>query len=286
MSRIKMGALSCLWCENTAEASAKDGAEGLSSLLPQVQAGAHHQRAEFSNRDHGSARRKDAALTAIPVVMHCVFFRRKNMKKSLMQKLGLLGVVSFLSYTAAVVFAPLAYPGYHWMAQALSDLSAANAPSLALWNQLSALYNACEVVCATVVCISIQGQKTKLLRSGIYLFAIMEWISAVGYRMFPLSSSGYAGAFQDVMHMVTTALVVLLSIVSLTMIIVAGAKSKNCRSYGVCAAVALAMMLVGAMGMKIVPAEYFGVVERFSVFAATGFNAALGIHLFCQKQKS
>ena len=54
---------------------------------------------------------------------------------------------------------------------------------------------------------------------------------------------------------------------------------------GVCAAVALAMMLVGAMGMKIVPAAYFGVVERFSVFAATGFNAALGIHLFCMKSE-
>lgn len=208
------------------------------------------------------------------------------MKKSLLQRLGLLGVVSFLSYTAAVVFAPLAYPGYNWMAQAVSDLSAANAPSLALWNQLSALYNVCEVVCVTVVCIGIQGRKTKLLRSGIYLFAVMEWISAVGYRMFPLSNSGYAGAFQDVMHMAVTALVVLLSIVSLVIIIVAGAKSKSCRSYGVCAAVALAMMLVGAMGMKIVPAAYFGVVERFSVFAATGFNAALGIHLFCMKSEA
>lgn len=207
------------------------------------------------------------------------------MKKSLLQRLGLLGVVSFLSYTAAVVFAPLAYPGYNWMAQAVSDLSAAIAPSLALWNQLSALYNVCEVVCVTVVCIGIQGRKTKLLRSGIYLFAVMEWISAVGYRMFPLSDSGYAGAFQDVMHMAVTALVVLLSIVSLVIIIVAGAKSKSCRSYGVCAAVALAMMLVGAMGMKIVPAAYFGVVERFSVFAATGFNAALGIHLFCMKSE-
>ena len=207
------------------------------------------------------------------------------MKKSLLQRLGLLGVVSFLSYTAAVVFAPLAYPGYNWMAQAVSDLSAANAPSLALWNQLSALYNVCEVVCVTVVCIGIQGWKTKLLRSGIYLFAVMEWISAVGYRMFPLSDSGYAGAFQDVMHMAVTALVVLLSIVSLVIIIVAGAKSKSCRSYGVYAAVALAMMLVGATGMKIVPAAYFGVVERFSVFAATGFNAALGIHLFCMKSE-
>lgn len=62
-------------------------------------------------------------------------------KKTMLQKLGLLGLVSFLSYTAAVVFAPLAYPGYNWMAQAVSDLSAADAPSLALWNRLSALYS-------------------------------------------------------------------------------------------------------------------------------------------------
>ena len=52
------------------------------------------------------------------------------MKRTLVQKLGLLGIVSFLSCTAAVVFSPLAYPGYRWMAQAVSDLSAANAPSL------------------------------------------------------------------------------------------------------------------------------------------------------------
>jgi len=205
------------------------------------------------------------------------------MKKTLTQRLGLLGIVSLLSYMAAVVFSPIAYPGYNRMAQAVSDLSAADAPSLALWNQLSAFYNACEIVCVTVVCIGIQGQKTKLLRAGIYLFAVMEWISAVGYRMFPLSTGGYAGEFQDIMHMVTTGLVVLLSIASLTVIIVSGAKDKRCRSYGVCAAAALGMMLVGAVGMKIVSAAYFGVVERFSVFAATGFNAALGIHLFCSK---
>ena len=41
----------------------------------------------------------------------------QKMKRTLTQKLGLLGVVSFLSYTAAVVFSPLFYPGYNWMAQ-------------------------------------------------------------------------------------------------------------------------------------------------------------------------
>lgn len=203
------------------------------------------------------------------------------MKRTLVQKLGLLGIVSFLSYTAAVVFSPLAYPGYRWMAQAVSDLSAANAPSLPLWNQLSALYNVCEVACVTVVCIGMQGKKTKLLRTGVGLFAVMEWISAVGYCMFPLSDSGYAGAFQDVMHMMVTALVVLLSILSLAVIIAAGVKDRSCRTYGVCAGIALGMMLVGAFSMKLVPPQYFGVVERFSVFAATGFNAALGILLFC-----
>lgn len=131
----------------------------------------------------------------------------------------------------------------------------------------------------------IQGQKTRRLRAGVYLFAIMEWVSAIGYRMFPLSDSGYAGAFQDMMHIVVTALVVLLSIVSLSVIVSAGLKDKSCRFYGVCAAIALGMMIVGAMGMKIVPAQYFGVVERFSVFAATGFNAELGIHLFCMKDE-
>lgn len=202
------------------------------------------------------------------------------MKKPLIQKLGLLGVVSFLSYAAAVIFAPLAYPGYNWMAQAVSDLSAANAPSLALWNRLTALYNVCEVACVTVVCVGIQGKRTKLLRVGVYIFAVMEWVSAVGFRAFPLTDSGFAGTFQDTMHIAVTGVVVLLSIVSLVIIIIAGAKDRSCRSYGVCAGIALAMMLVGAVGMKLVPAEYFGVVERFSVFAATGFNAALGIHLF------
>ena len=202
------------------------------------------------------------------------------MKKTLIQYLGLLGVVSFLSYAAAVVFAPLAYPRYDWLSQAVSDLSAANAPSLALWNRLSALYNVCEVVCVTVVCLGVQHKQNKLLKTGVYIFAAMEWISAIGYRAFPLSDSGYAGTAQDVMHMVVTVAVVLLSIASLVLVIVAGACDKTCLSYCICAAVALCMMLVGALGMKIVPAAYFGVVERFSVFAATGFNAALGIHLF------
>ena len=201
------------------------------------------------------------------------------MKRNFINYCGLLGIVTFLSYTAAVVFSPLAYPGYNWMAQAVSDLSAANAPSLRLWNQLSSLYSVCTLVCAT----GIQGRGSRTLRLGIYLFTAMEWVSAVGYGMFPLSDSGYAGTFQDQMHIFSTIIVVLLSIISLVLIIIAGIKDKEYRLYGAFAGIALGMMLVGALGMNIVPKAYFGVVERFSVFAAVGYNAVLGVQLFRMK---
>lgn len=74
--------------------------------------------------------------------------------------------------------------------------------------------------------------------------------------------------------------VVVLSIASLVLIIIGGGKDKQNRSYGVWAAIALSMMVVGAIGTAAAPAAYFGVVERFSVFAAVGFNAVLGIKLF------
>lgn len=203
------------------------------------------------------------------------------MKRTLINKLGLLGVVALISYTAAVIFAPLAYPGYNWMAQAVSDLSASSAPSQMLWQQLSSLYSVCGIVSVTMVCVFIQDKLTKTLRIGIYLFAIMNWISNVGYAMFPLSDSGNAGAFQDMMHIyVVTVLVVLLSIVSLIVIMIGGYRNRRYQSLAVWATIALLLMFAGAIGTNIVPREFFGIPERFSVFAATGFNAVLGLYLY------
>ena len=79
-------------------------------------------------------------------------------KKELIQWFGLLGVISFLSYVAAVVFSPLAYPGYDWRAQAVSDLSAVAAPSKMLWTQISALYDICGIVSVTILVLYIQGK--------------------------------------------------------------------------------------------------------------------------------
>lgn len=205
------------------------------------------------------------------------------MRRKLIHWLGLTGVLALLSYTAAAVFSPLAYPGYNWMAQALSDLSAETAPSKQLWNQLAAPYNICSVVCATCAAlyVSQKNVSSRLFRIGIYLFMAMNWVSAIGYGMFPLADSGKEiASFQESMHIAVTVLVVLLSIASLVCLIICGWRQKEVRGIGCWAAAALAMMMAGSIGTGIVPPAYFGIVERFSVFAAVGFNAVLGMYLF------
>lgn len=200
---------------------------------------------------------------------------------------GIFGIISFLSYFIAVVFSPLAYPGYNWMSQAVSDLSADTAPSKALWNQLSCLYGKCGIVSVMAVSIYVAEKKAgnKLLRLGIYLFAIMNWISAIGYDLFPLSEAGTGmKTFSDIMHVyVVTTGVVISSIASLLLIIIGGFKGKSNKSLAIMAALALGMMFIGAIGAGVAPKEYFGIVERFSVFSATGFNCILGIYMLYDK---
>ena len=206
-----------------------------------------------------------------------------NMERKLINWMGVLGIISLISYALAVIISPVAYPGYNWMEQAVSDLSADNAPSKALWDQLSALYGSCGIVSVTCASVFVADNRvsSRLFRTGIYLFAIMTWVSEVGYRMFPLVDVGKEiASFQEVMHIVVTALVVLLSITSLLVLIIAGFRQSEVRTLGRLAAIALAMMMIGAIGTGIAPPQFFGIVERCSVFAATGFNAVLGWYLF------
>lgn len=93
------------------------------------------------------------------------------MKRTLIHWCGLLGVVSLISYVAALLFSPLAYAGYDWMAQAVSDLSAVDAP----------VQRSVDTACFAL------RRLSHSFHLGIYLFAVMNWISYVDYESFPLT---------------------------------------------------------------------------------------------------
>ena len=192
--------------------------------------------------------------------------------------LGIFGIISLLSYTAMVIFSPLAYPGYDWLSMAVSDLSAVGAPSAALAERLNALFGPCAVVSVMAVFVGAAGCRSKLLRTGIGFFAAMEWITVVGYKMFPWVQNEAASSFQNMMHILVTILVVVFSIVSLVLIAI-GSRKEPLPSIGNWAIGCLTAMMLGALGTGILPKSVFGLFERFSTFSAVVFNAVLGVYL-------
>lgn len=195
-----------------------------------------------------------------------------------LRTLGILGIISLLSYTAMVVFSPLAYPGYDWLRMAVSELSAEGAPSAALANQLNALFGPCGLVSIMAVCVAAVDCKSKLFKAGIYFFAAMEWVCNVGYKLFPWVSNAPSSHPQNVMHLVITALVVVFSLASLVLVAI-GARKENQNALSVWATVCLIAMFLGPVGTALMPLSVFGLFERFSTFSAVVFNAVLGYYL-------
>lgn len=203
------------------------------------------------------------------------------MKKKLINWLCLSGVLGVIFYHLHGVIGAMNYPGYNSFSQAMSDLTATDAPSYIIASSFVTVYSIFSCLCCSLVSILIQREKSKLLRIGVYLFTIMNFVSAVGYSLFPLSSSGFDHSVQSMIHVGVTGLVVLLSIISLILIAIGSFKDNNKHRYlGVLALLALFFMFVGAIGSAVVPKEYFGLLERFSTYSAVVFNGILGIYGF------
>ena len=127
------------------------------------------------------------------------------------------------------------------------------------------------------------ADERKSLKAGICLFTAMHGVSAIGYSLFPLSGSRYDGSVQSFIHVyIVTALVVLLSIVSLILIAV-GSFRDHRKGLGFLSLAALACMFFGAAGSMNLPKEIFGIVERFSTYSAVVFTGILGVYWYRAK---
>lgn len=204
-----------------------------------------------------------------------------------LSKLGICGIISFLSYTAMVLFSPLAYPGYDFMSMAVSDLTAKGAPSHELATRLNSLFGPCAIVSIMAACVAIDHYESKTFRFGIYFFAAMEWVCNVGYTMFPWVANVSNTHPQNIAHIIVTILVVVFSLVGLIMTAI-GSRLEGMKSLSNWAILCLFAMIIGPIGTSILPKTVFGLFERFSTFSAVLFNMILGIYLlkerFMEKQ--
>ncbi len=203
-------------------------------------------------------------------------------KKKLINWLCLTGIVSVIFYLLHDIIGAMSYPGYNWMKQAVSDLTASDAPSFVIASGFVTVYKIFNCLCCALLCILIKDEKKKTLRLGVYLFSIMNFVSAIGYALFPLTSAGYDHTIESFIHVyVLTVIVVVLSIGSLILISIGSLKGKDKHKLlGILAIVSLVLMFIGAVGSANVPKEIFGIFERFSTYSAVVFTAILGLYGF------
>ncbi|HMR72838.1 MAG TPA: DUF998 domain-containing protein [Candidatus Saccharibacteria bacterium] len=198
--------------------------------------------------------------------------------------LCLSGVVAFVLYITATLVAPLYYPGYNWVTQAISDLGALSSPSRLAWLIIWSFGSACALLSVAVVSIVFQQKANRLLRIGIYLFASMTWL-LLGYTMFPLSEGGSAGTAIDALHLyLVTPLVMLTTLASLICIVMGARKEPRYRSLTVTAAVVLSLVLIGGAGIGLAGETHFGLFERVTIYSIMAFTAILGVFGFREKQ--
>jgi hypothetical membrane protein len=206
------------------------------------------------------------------------------MNSKLLRLLSLSGIMAAVFYFLHVYFGIQNYPNYNSLSQAVSDLTATDAPSYVIASSFSALYSMFSVLCCITLCLIVSNQINKTFRLGIYLYTIMILVSGVGYTLFPLSSKGFQGTFQDIMHFyVVTIIVVLLSIVSLILIFIGGRQNKETKMIAVLGLIVLLSMFLGTVGTGIVPKAYFGLFERFSVYSVVIYTALLGLFGYTYK---
>ncbi len=204
-------------------------------------------------------------------------------KEKLIRKMQIIasvsGIISVIFYFLHDFIGALNYPGYNWMSQACSDLTAVDAPSYVVSSGYCQIHKTFNILCCVLICLLAMNVR-KSLKVGLLIFTTMHLVSTIGYSFFPLTSSGYDGSVQSFIHVyVITAMVVVLSIASLITIAVGSFKDKR-KAFGILALVALGFMFAGPMLMATMPLEYFGIFERFSTYSAVIFTAIMGFQKF------
>jgi hypothetical membrane protein len=199
------------------------------------------------------------------------------MKNKMIKLIPLLGIFSVIFYFLHVILGEIFYEGYNPLAQAVSDLTASNSPSKNIARLFSMLYGICAVTFSIGFFAYLKNKINRVVTVSSFIFCIMNTISFFGYTFFPLSESGYAGTFQDKMHMLVTVLVVLLTIVSLVLFSIGFFRAKGHKWLGIISICTLLILMAGAMLINIMPKEYFGIAERVNVYSIIIYTGILSL---------
>lgn len=194
--------------------------------------------------------------------------------KRLLPSFGILAVIFYFLH---VILGTLFYPNYNSMAQAISDLTASTSPSKNIAMIFSFSYGLFSVIFSMYFFVYFRQTINVYVTIGAAFFCIMTIVSFLGYTFFPLSESGYAGTFQDKMHIAVTIAVVLFTIIMLILFTIGFFKTADLKYMGIISLCVFLLLLSGAMLMKVLPKAFFGTAERINVYSIVIYSGILSL---------
>jgi hypothetical protein len=168
-------------------------------------------------------------------------------------------------YIAANIIVPTQFAGYSMMSQTVSELSAVNSPTRALWLALVVPYGFLLIAFGWGVWLS-AAERTSLKVAGVLLIAY----GVLGFFWPPMHLRGDEFTLTDTLHIVWAAITV--PLMMLQIVFAAAGLGRDFRIYSAVTLVILVLfgVLTGLDGPNIaanLPTPHVGIWERISIGA-------------------
>ncbi len=205
-------------------------------------------------------------------------------KKSLWQILSLSAILGVIFYIIHVILGGILWKGYNHMTQTISELTGENAPDAAFLSKLTFAYGILLVIFSiSLLMIFLQKKVHKLAILGSILLIVMEITSLIGYSLFPLNTELDMSSFQNMMHMVVTAVVVICTIGFGFFIGIGLLKTKGLKRIGIFVLVCAIIITVAGSLTPITMVNNIpiaGLFERINIFTLHICTIGLSISSF------
>jgi len=179
------------------------------------------------------------------------------------------GMVGVLFYFAHTIIGRHLWPEYDPITMDISSLTAVGAPNAESLKKLTFVYGICMLLFAFAMIKKSFSQYRSLLKTGSVIFMIMQLASVVGYGLFPLTGDKAEMNFQNRMHIIVTAVVVITTIASAFLFAFGYLKQEKMKVLGkFTLLMAVLITLFGtltpiSMGLQL---NILGLTERLTIY--------------------
>jgi len=194
------------------------------------------------------------------------------------------GIIASLIYVAANLISPMYFPGYDWMSQTVSELSAIGAPSRVIWLAFIFPFGVFVTLFGLGVWAEADGKRSLRIVGGALVVH-----GVVGLSWPPMHLRGSEFTLTDALHIAFTAVTVPLMVIQMSFGAVAF--GLGFRVYTVLSIVVLLGfgIITGVQSPNIasnLPTPYIGVWERMSIAAYMLWLAVFAISLLVNERRS